>query len=105
MCGHVCTDRSVVQFSTKPVHMFYETASSLHLATCVLAKTKPNGVSSTAIKIIMTCTKHKKLKLPTFLACLLLATSDRNAISHKRIQPLCFSDSSGMHFPLDNTYH
>lgn len=49
MCGHVCTDRSVVQFSTKTVHMFYETASSLHLATCVLAKTKPNSVSSTAI--------------------------------------------------------
>ena len=26
-------------------------------------------------------------------------------ISIKRIEPLCLSDSSGMHYPLDNTYH
>ena len=26
-----------------------------------------------------TCTKHKRRKLPTFLACPLLASSDRNA--------------------------
>ena len=48
----------------------------MHLGTRLLAKTKPNSVSSTAIEILVTCTKYKKWKFSSFLACL-LATSER----------------------------
>ena len=47
----VCTDRTVKLYNLaqKRSIRLYKTASSLHLGTRLLAKTKPNSVSSTAI--------------------------------------------------------
>ena len=43
------SNSQVVQFSTKIVHTFYKTASSLHLGTHLLTRTKFNSVPSTVI--------------------------------------------------------
>ena len=55
----------------------------------------------------MTCTKHKKWNWITHLFSMSSFSQPAIAtpISIKRIEPLCLSDSSGMHYPLDNTYH
>ena len=48
----VCTDRTVKLYNLaqkRSMIRLYKTPSSLHLGTRLLAKTKPNSVSSTAI--------------------------------------------------------
>ena len=80
----------------------------MELGARLLTKTKPNSFSSTAIKILVTYIKHKKWKLATFLLFFSMSSFSQPAIatpiSIKRIERLCPSDNSRMHYPLDNTW-
>ena len=66
--------------------MFYKTAASVQLSTRqILHLNKAQEfflhgyIISCCTELHETCTKHKRRKLRTFLACPLLASSNRNA--------------------------
>ena len=99
------SNSQVVQFSTKGSICFTKLLLLCNSVHSYSPKQSPIVFLQLLYKFSWLALNRKSENYPPFRHVFVLQPGMATPISIKRIEPLCLSDSSRMHSPLDNTYH